>query len=247
MCSKALNILKKMKEKREQLARTPIRDITYEDLDEKNMYCDEEKFLLKEVLRFIIENGRYPINSDFKAANGYPNCAIAYKYFNKSCGFEAGLVGAISCLHSFCDSRRLTVPKVEEIKKISYKEKYAFFNIIEKNLINKLNCQTTGKFKHKYRNVSCEEYGDIIFKFSSLNNNMWIFNLRKQIEDNQNINSFICIATDYNLTEIKYIWFIMNNKFSNIKNLTIYDTKNSLNKLNSYDITSTFNIKSLIS
>ena len=243
---RALNILKKMKETREKLDKTPIKIMTCTDIAKINFMSDECKFILSEVLRYIIENGKYPTNSDFKSSNGYPNCARIYTCFNDKYSGGLGLKGAISHLHAYGASRNLVVPKIKIIEKISYKEKYSFFNTIEKNLIDVLKCQTDGRFKHKYRNVNCEQYGNIIFKFSSLNKNIWSFNLRKQMEYNQDIDNFICIATDYNLTTVNHVWFIMNNKFSNIKNLKIYNTENSLNRLNSYDITDTFNLDSLI-
>lgn len=237
---------RKRRADRKKLENTPVRDITYRDIDEMIHICDEDKFLLKEVLRFILKQGRLPTAKDFKASNGYPNSAQFYKYYNGTYSRNKGITGAISFLNDWNFSRKLRLPKHEFKEKIRYRDKYHFFSKIERNLINKLKCENTGNYKHKFRNVSCEDYGNIIIKFSSLNNNMWIFNLRKNIEDNQDIDNFICVATDYELTEVKYIWFIMNAEFYNIKNLTVYNTKGSLKRLESYDITKPFNSKQLI-
>lgn len=238
--------MKRLEEVKE-LRNSPKRVINYDDIDSMPNIDDEHKFLLKEIIRFMLENGRDPTNKDFKALNGYPNSAKFYKYYNnKYKWYKRGISAAIEQLWSYGSSRSLILPKTESINKITYAEKFAVFSRIEKNLIDKLGCQNSGKFKHKYRSVSCDEYGDMIFKFSSLNNNIWLFNLRKKLENNQNIDNFICVGTNHELTEIKHIWGIVGCNVNTIKNLKIYDTHGSLERLRQYDVTNSFNIDELI-
>ena len=159
--------MKKLEEVKE-LRNSPRRVINYDDIDSMPNIDDEHKFLLKEIIRFMLENGRDPTNKDFKALNGYPNSAKFYKYYNnKYKWYKRGISGAISQLVNYGSYRSLFLPKTENISKISYVKKFEVFNRIEKNLINKLGCQNSGKFKHKYRNISCDEYSNLIFNFSS--------------------------------------------------------------------------------
>ena len=215
--------------------------ITNEDICKISKNDTEYEFLMNEVLRFINENNRLPTNKDMNCKFGYPNNARFYVYFAGWGNYKKGVNGAVEFLYGYCNSNKLKMPFVESIKKVSAKERYDFFTKIESNLINVLECKTDGKLYHKYRNIINKDYGKIVFKFSSLNNNIWIFNLRTKIEDNQDINNFVCIGADYKITKIEYIWIIPNKELNNIKNLTVYNTIGSLNRLKKYDISNLFN------
>jgi len=222
------------------------RFITNEDICKISKNDIEYEFLMNEVLRFINENNKLPTNKDMNCKFGYPNNARFYFYFAGWGNYKKGVKGAVEFLYAYCHSNKLKMPFVEPIEKVSAKKRYDFFTKIESNLINALECKTDGKLYHKYRNIVSKDYGKIIFKFSSLNNDAWIFNLRTKIEDNQNIDNFVCISIDHKVTKIEYIWIIPNNKFNNIKNLKVYSTIGSLKRLNRYDISNLFNHDSLI-
>ena len=201
---------------------------------------------MNEVLRFINENNKLPTNKDMNCKFGYPNNARFYFYFAGWGNYKKGVKGAVQYLYDYCHSKKLKMSFVEPNEKVSAKERYDFFAKIESNLINALECKTDGKLYHKYRNIISKDYGKIVFKFSSLNNDMWIFNLRTKIEDNQDIDNFVCISIGNKITKIEYIWVIPNNEFNNIKNLTVYNTIGSLKRLNPYDISNLFNHDRLI-
>ena len=220
--------------------------ITNEDICKISKNDIEYEFLMNEVLRFINENNSLPTNKDMNCKFGYPNNARFYSYFAGWGNYKKGVKGAVQYLYDYCHSKKLKMPFVEPNEKVSAKERYDFFAKIENNLINALECKTDGKLYHKYRNIISKDYGKIVFKFSSLNNDMWIFNLRTKIEDNQDIDNFVCISIGNKVTEIEYIWVIPNNEFNNIKNLKIYNTIGSLKRLNSYDISNLFNHDRLI-
>ena len=239
-------ILKIMQKKQEKKDNNKYRLITNEDICKISKNDIEYEFLMNEVLRFINENNSLPTNKDMNCKFGYPNNARFYFYFNGWGNYKKGVKGAVEYLYDYCHSKKLKMPFIKPNEKISTKQRYDFFTKIENNLISALECKTDGKLYHKYRNIISKDYGKIVFKFSSLNNDMWIFNLRTKIEDNQDIDNFICVSTEHKVTKIEYIWIIPNNEFNNIKNLTVYNTVGSLNRLKQYDVSNLFNHDNLI-
>lgn len=254
-----LEVIRKKHEKKDNINDIKVNDtkiinksydehklITNEDICKISKNDIEYEFLMNEVLRFINENNKLPTNKDMNCKFGYPNNARFCVYYAGWGNYKKGVKGAVEHLYDYCHSKKLKMPFIKPNEKVSAKEKYDFFTKIENNLINALKCKTDGKLYHKYRNIISKDYGKIIFKFSSLNNDIWIFNLRTKIEDNQDIDNFVCMSIDHKITKIEYIWIIPNNKFNNIKNLTVYDTIGSLKRLNQYDISNLFNHNSLI-
>lgn len=259
MTDDIFNSMQKKHEKKDDVDSTKINDvkindssnneyrpIEYKDILKMTWNTVESAFLISELLRFMNENARLPTNKDMNSKFGYPNSAKFYTYYGGVVYQKKGVKGAIEHLYTFCSVQKLKVPFVESTEKVSTKLKYDFFANITSNLLTVLTCKTDGKSYHKYRNIVSEDYGKIDFKFSSLNNNMWIFNLHTKIEDNQDIDNFICVGIDHKITKIEYIWVIPNNKFNDIKNLTTCNTIGSLKRLEQYNISDVFNYDRLI-